>query len=188
MLSNFVLLLGVMIMFISYFAFVLPRKDKMIFKLYQKRDELTLYAMNTPGKQDTEEYKYVVQMINIEIYLIKNNISFMDYYRSVIERTVENEKEIEGILDKIKQDEFMKDIFEESFAIFEKYFNKKFKWFKWIFLVPLVRILDICLRIFNAVEKAQASASSRNVNRALTKTENITENYERYIRMNSNAM
>ena len=180
------LLLGIVLMIISYYAFVLPQKDKMVFKLYQKRDELTLYAMNNPGKQDTEEYKYVIQTINVEIFLINNNISFMDYYRSVIERTVENEKEIESILDKIKQDEYMKNIFDESFAIFEKYFNRKFKWFKRIFLIPFVRILDLYLKIFTAVEKAQAS--SRKINRAIVKTSSITENYERYIRMNSGAM
>ena len=94
MLSNLAWVLIILVAIISYYAFVLPPKDKLVFKLYQKRDELTLYAMNTPGKQDTEEYGYLVQMINVEIYLIKNNISFMDYYRSVIETTVENQKEV----------------------------------------------------------------------------------------------
>ena len=181
MLSNLAWVLIILVAIISYYAFVLPPKDKLVFKLYQKRDELTLYAMNTPGKQDTEEYGYLVQMINVEIYLIKNNISFMDYYRSVIETTVENQKEVESILERIKQDEFMKNIFDDTFSIFEGYFKRKFKVFSYLFLKPIVYILKI-------FEKLKKKASLKKISRTIERTSSITENYERYMRMNSNVM
>ena len=182
MMSNLLLLLIITFTVISYFAFVLPKKDKILFKLYEERDKLTLYIMNSPGKQNTEEYKYLIGMINTEIYLVKNSISFTKFFTTTVEQSVENEKKIEKIINKIKEDEFMYDIYNRSFSIFTSYFNRKFKWFRILVLFPTCIVLEFILKILKIITKSERH---NKVDIVVSKATNVSKVYERYIRLNN---
>ena len=153
MISNLLLLCIALVSIIVYFSFVLPKYDKILFALYEYRDELALYAMENQGVQDLEEFAYLMSVLNIQIYLVKNNISFTQYYMSTVEKTIENEQKIEVIVKKIKQDEVMARIFEESFEIFSEYLRKKLDIFNKIVLKPLTYFLIIILKLFDNEKK-----------------------------------
>lgn len=181
MISNFGLIVLILISLICYYAFELPKKDKILFTLYKNRDELTLYAMNTPGMQDTEEYQYLIGLINVEIYLIKNNISFSDFYSSTVKSTVENERKIENLVEKIKSDHFMQKIYDDSFDVFANYFNKKFIWFKRLILHPMIFILNLIIKIMEVKNKHKLYDKITSV---FSKTSNMSEIYDKYLKIN----
>lgn len=184
MISNIVLILLIIFSIISYYAFVLPKKERVLFRMYAERDNLTIYIMNNPGKQDEEAYQYLIGVINAEIYLIKNNLSLTDYFRTTIEKTVENEKEVEHIIELIREDEFMGEVFENTFHIFLKYFSSKFRWFYRIFLCPAAWILKCIYYLINILKRGNLSDREKKINNVFSNTLNMPKIYEKYIRLN----
>ena len=185
MLSNYMLFGIIAIAIISYYAFVLPKKDRILFGLYRYRDEVSLYAMNCPGKQETEEYQYLIGLINVEIYLIKNNISFTDFFATTVTTTVENEESVEIIINKIKEDSFMAKIYVESFEIFINYFNRKFKWFGKLCIEPSIFFLEMLTKILRVYKRKKPYEK---ITKAIFKTTSMSKTYEKYIKMNNTAM
>src|SRR5699024_4346393 len=125
---------------------------------------LTIYAMNNPGKQDEEAYEYLIGLINAEIFLIRNNLSLTDYFKTTIEKSVENEREVERIIGLIREDKVMEEIYENTFRIFSKYFSVKFKWLYRIFLFPLSLILKVIIKAINLVKKGDLSKREQRMN------------------------
>lgn len=184
MISSYILILLAILCIISYYAFILPNRDKILFELYKDRDDLTLYAMSISGKQDTKEYKYVIGTINTEIYLIKNNFSFCDFYKSTVEITVENKNEIEKTLAVIEQDEYIKQIFEHSFGIFSNYMNKKIKVFNNVVLRPVVFILSGIIKVLEIFSEDNCKKISYGIEVAFKKASDIPKVYEQYMNVN----
>lgn len=183
MFNSFILLTIVLLSIIVYYAFVLPKKERMLFRMYKERDNLTIYAMNTPGKQDEEAYQYLIELINIEIYLMKNSISLTDYYKTAVEKSIENEQKVEGIIKLIKADEFMGEIYENTSGIFSKYFYRKFKWFNIIFLCPTIAVLKLLLKILNWINRGNLSEKEQKMNTIFSTASNIPKAYKKYIKL-----
>lgn len=184
MFSSVVLIILIAICIICHFAFVLPKRDKMLFALYEDRDELALYAMEHSGKQETLEYQYLMKMINVEIYLINNNISLTDYFSSVVENTVENQKEVEEIISLIEQDDFLKKIYEHSFCIFSKYIRRKFKIFNILCLKPLIKVLTLLEKILSLINETNKASKYKDINNIYETASNMPEIFGKYIKMN----
>lgn len=184
MINNIILIILIIFSIISYYAFVLPKKERVLFSMYAERDDLTIYAMNNPGKQDEEAYQYLIGVINAEIYLIKNNLSLTDYFHTTIEKTVENEKEVERIIELIRQDKFMGKVFDNTFHIFSKYFSSKFQWFYRIFLCPAAWILKCIYCLLNLLKKGNLSDREKQMNNLFSNTLNMPKIYEKYVRLN----
>lgn len=183
MFNSFILLTIVLLSIIVYYAFVLPKKERMLFRMYRERDNLTIYAMNTPGKQDEEAYQYLIELINTEIYLMKNSISLTDYYKSTVEKSVENEQTVEKIIKLIKEDKFMDEVYEKTSYVFYKYFYTKFKWFNRIFLCPLSVVLKILLKLLNWLNKGDLSEKEQKMNTIFSTASNIPKVYEKYVKL-----
>lgn len=182
MFNKYILILLILFCFISYYAFVLPQKDKILFALYKYRDDLTLYVMNHPGMQEGEGYQYLIGMINAEIFLVKSDISFTKFFSSTIEKSVENQMEMERIIGLIKQDEFMYQIFEESYKIFGKYFNRKFKFFLVFVITPLILLLGLTLKILHLFKQY-----NKRIDSIFNATTNVPEVYKKYVSINKMA-
>lgn len=184
MFDSLILVMLILLSIILYYAFVLPKKEKILFKMYAERDNLTIYAMNNPGKQDEEAYQYLIGVINVEIFLIKNNLSLTDYFKRTVEKTVENEREVERIIGLIRQDEFMGRVYENTFCIFSKYFSVKFKWFYRIFLCPVSLVLKLILKILKWIKKGDLSNREQRMNNISSATLNMPRLYEKYMNLN----
>lgn len=182
MFNQYILILLILFCIISYYAFVLPKKDKILFKLYKYRDELTLYVMDKPGLQDEEGYQYLVGMLNAEIFLIKNDVSFTSFFSSTIEKSVKNEIEMERIKGLIRQDDFMYRIYEESFEVFGKYFNKKFRFFLLFVIEPLIIVLGLILKVLHLFKQYD-----ERIDNIFNATTNVPKVYEKYISINKTA-
>lgn len=183
MFNGLILIMISLMSVIVYYAFVLPKKERILYKMYKERDNLTIYAMNHPGKQDEEAYKYLIGLINVEIYLIKNSISLTDYFRTTVEETVENEQKVEQIIQMIKEDEFMGKIYENTFCIFSKYFSVKFKWFYRIFLCPIIAILKLLIIILKWIKKGNLSVREQKMNNIFSTASNMPQIYEKYLNL-----
>lgn len=182
MFNQYILILLILFCIISYYAFVLPKKDKILFTLYKYRDELTIYAMNNPGLQDEEGYRYLVSMLNAQIFLVKSDISFTGFFSSTIEKSVENQIEMERIIDFIKKDEFMYRIYEESYKVFGKYFNKKFRFFLVFVIGPLIIGLGLILKILHLFKQY-----NERIDDIFNATTNVPKVYEKYVSINKTA-
>ena len=183
MISNSLFILILILAVIFYVAFILQRKDRVLFGLYKWRDELAIYAMNNENIQDLEEYRYLISMINVEIYLVKRDISITDYYLSTVERTIEIEKAVTGIIEKIKSDDVMCEVFENSFEIFTKYFRKRMFWFYRIVLLPAAIVLRIVFSLEKMLKKGK-SYKRKKMRRVINFTLGMPSIYENYVRIN----
>lgn len=169
--SIFLLSIGGIYIIIHH-AFVLPSHERKIFKLYECRDRLALYGMTSLDIQRSFEYKYLMSMINQEIYLMNNNISFTQYFKTSVENSVENQKEVQAFLEKIQKDEIYWQVFTESFSIFEKYFSLKMKWFLRLCLVPANYVLTFFLRILPKTSKRRNGEG--HIKRAVSYVEGVS--------------
>ena len=185
MISGYILLFIAILAIICHYAFVMPSKDKKLFKLYENRDNLTLYAMENPGTQHSDGYKHLLKIINSEIYLINNNISFVDFYKSVIEATVDDTKRTERMVRQIKSDSYMDKIFEETYDVFEKFFIKKFKLFYHIILKPFSFILKFIITISDCLSNDKIK---NKINRMFTSAENVSSNCKKYMNLNGRTI
>ncbi len=185
MISGLVLLLIAIMAVICHYAFAMPTKDKVLFKLYENRDNLTLYAMENPGTQYSDGYNHLLKLINCEIYLINNNISFMDFYKSVVERTVDDSRRTEKMVRQIKSNSYMDGIFENTYDVFEKFFVKKFKLFYHIILRPYSFVLKIMLKIVDYISNDKVKDK---IDRMFISTENISSNCEKYLNLNGRTI
>lgn len=152
MANGIVIITIAVVAIISYYAFVLPYKDRVLFRLYEQRDNLAMYAMNNPGKQDTAEYQYLIRFLNTQLYFVNHDISFVDFYESTIKSTVENQRKVEKLIKRIKRDKFMEEIYETSFSIFYSYFIKKFTMFYYLVLKPVQIILTFIIGILKFLD------------------------------------
>ena len=73
MISGYILLFIAILAIICHYAFVMPSKDKKLFKLYENRDNLTLYAMENPGTQHSDGYKHLLKIINSSLLCINSH-------------------------------------------------------------------------------------------------------------------
>lgn len=182
MIYGFVLLFVSFMCFAVYHAFILPKYERKIFALYKCRDKLALYGMKDPVIQKSYEYQYLMGMLNAEIYLMHDNISFTQYFKNSVEFSVENEKKIEELLKGIQNDEVYLQVFNESYDIFKAYFDNKMKWFVRLFLKPISHILSFLIYVLERTSKLQ---DQERVKRMESYATGVPRVYERYMKMNS---
>jgi hypothetical protein len=184
MLTSFcILIIGFAAIAIDY-AFVKPREDKQLFKLYRLRDELALQAMKNPKIQDEEEYKCLNRIICREIVLLRDNIPIFDIISNYKKMSEEDMQWCDEIIDKIQNDSKYNDIYKKSHDIFDKQFDKHMKYFGTLVVNPIAQILKL---IINLINRENASAKEirdkkRNVYKIKETIENPPINFKQLAR------
>lgn len=127
MIGNGIFVIIIIIALAIQYGFVEYYEDKILFKLFEQRDKLALYAMSKPEMQRDEHYIYLRSIINREIMVLKYRIRITEVVRASNEITEEEKKAKDELLNEMKKNIVFKQIFEDCEILFEQGFKRKHK-------------------------------------------------------------
>lgn len=130
---------------ISYYAFFLPSRETKTYRLFEMRDKLSIYAMEGKVSQDSLEYVFLINLINTQINFIQNDIPYTDMFNSILGTDSDDEKSINELIQTIKNDSILKEVFEETTKIFNSFFKHKRYILYYCYMVPVNAVLSIYL-------------------------------------------
>lgn len=153
----FVFLITLWIFMVIYNRYFLPAKfDKHRFKLFELRDRLALMAMKKSIDIKSEEYIYLISLINVSITvfedfrIVDSILNFVKYNSNLAKS--------KKILNKIHNHSCeLKDIAYEFYETLGKmlYFKTAILYFFVFMLYEIVKIMRISLNIVNKINKAK---------------------------------
>lgn len=146
MINGFLALMILFAVACIYYAFILPNDEKKLYKLYYLRDELALYAMKGLISQDSNEYIFLINLINTEIYYLKNDIPFSEMFASIWKYSDYSEDLLDDVIVNIKKDELTLKIFSEATTLFNKYYKFKGNCFIYLYVKPILFFLRAYIR------------------------------------------
>lgn len=140
MILNILLTIVCLMLIAYYYSFELPKKDKKLFKLYLLHDKVTGQIANESELAQKDEYKFVLELLNQEVKFINEGIKIS----SLGNRIDENDESLDVLLQNIKDDKFLSEIFNESRDIFTDHIKYRVKLFCFFILKPAIWILSLC--------------------------------------------
>ncbi|MBU5331398.1 hypothetical protein KQI61_04245 [Anaerocolumna aminovalerica] len=146
MIINTILILVCMILLAYHYSFEKPREDKKIFKLYNLRDELSHKLTNNNDLLEKEEYLFVLSLLEHEICIIQRGLRISELMN---EENSNNEEELNRILVKIKEDNYLSNILVESNTIIKNHLKNRIFIFRTLILKPIIAVLSIWAKVLD---------------------------------------
>ena len=136
MIPGLVFVIIAFVCIVIQYAIVLPKKDKVFFRMYEYRDKLALIGMENEELQDTRRYILLCRLINSEIAVMEEGVSITKYFKAARTQCDETDNLFESILYEIEQDEMLVEIYRGTSKLYHDYFSKKINWLFRFFVIP----------------------------------------------------
>lgn len=141
------------LLIIAFFAIVIDyivvdyRKDKALFEMYRNRDRLYILALQNENPNDEIKYKYLQMRITRQISLLKYQIPIVSIINTTNSITCEDKKEASKLIESIKNDPKLYEIYNKCNIIFEKRLNENTFLCEYLLLKPMAFVLGIVIQI-----------------------------------------
>ncbi|MGN0506649.1 MAG: hypothetical protein ACI4FZ_08815 [Lachnospiraceae bacterium] len=184
MMSSITIVIIGFLLFAFDYAFFEPANDKRLFALFKLRDELALRAMENPEMQEEEEYIYLNRILSNEIAMIKRKIPIIDMIRILMHVDESDKERCDDLLVRIESNSAYSDIIRESDKIFSKFYNIRIKAIVTLFFYPLMKLLDLILKLINRENATSANKKrqKKRIYRIRNFSENIPDVFQNYSR------
>ena len=103
--------------------------EKNKFKLYALRDQLALCAMEKKIKQESEEYKFLLNYINNQIKFYEKNITLIAFWKSLNKIAKNKNEHINAILKNLLHNKDVSPIVEKSFKLYITKQSRRIKFY-----------------------------------------------------------
>lgn len=163
-----------------------PIEDKKIYKMFESRDNVALKAYRNELDQDSEEYKYVINTINFELYYMKNDYDFFIILNNLLRDPYQRRKKLDSLFKKIRSNKDLNDAFKVAYETFVKQLNFRVLVFNVLVIVPIYVVLWVTVTIINALEKLAKNIQEISVGvlEAYRKVKRETDTCFNYLRRN----
>lgn len=188
MLSTFTLILICLGLLLLKYVFLEPVEDRRLYRMYEARDNVALAAIEGKISQDADEYKFVIENINFEIYYMKNNYDFSIFFKNLIFKPEEVQKYFEKMYQLIEQYDILQESYNLSKAYFKKSLTIRLFCFIYFFVEPFYYILRLMIIVLTVIENISNWGESLivSVDRRLTIMKNISSEFSEYKNGNLN--
>lgn len=147
MLNNIILLFIAFLAIVVDYIIVDYRNDKALFAMYKNRDKLYLLALKNKNEEDEIKYKYMQMRITRQISLLKNQIPIVSIIETTSKITVEDKLDADKLIESIKSNPELREIYDESNYVFEKRLNEKTFLVEYLVMKPLAFVLGVVFQI-----------------------------------------
>lgn len=160
---------------IYYFAFDVPKKDKIAFKLYELRDEVAMEVINGNLEEDTLEYAFMITLINIQIGFLDREIPYTQMVASAFRES--DEEQVNSVFDKIRENEKLREIYVEVMSIYKNTFRYKKYIIKYMYVVPVSKFIGLLIRILTRKKTINFQIKKREKRELCRYREDVNKSY-----------
>ncbi len=172
---------------IYHFSFVIPREEKIAFRLFELRDRVAMLVINGDLSEDDFEYIFMIHLINTQIRFLNKEIPYTEMFTSVFSVS---DEEVSAGLDLIYQNALLKDIYEEVIDIYRRIFKYKKYVIKYIYVAPVSKLINLALRYLNLRKRSSAKTKKSEKRELCQYRDNVANSFgmmERMIGISHNS-
>lgn len=159
---------------IYYFSFTLPREEKIAFRLFELRDKVAMEVIKGNLSDESFEYVFMVTLINTQIKFIDKEIPYTKMFTSALKVT---DEQVDMGVDLIYGNPYLKEIYTEAIEIFKKSFRFKKYVMKYMYVVPVTKLVDLALKILTIRRWTDAKTKKTEKRELCQYRENAAQNF-----------